>query len=218
VLIVGAGGLGCPAALYLAAAGVGHLMVADDDTVELSNLQRQIAHATADIGRNKVESLRDSVQAVNPHVQVDALCERLDAARLSALLASVDAVVDASDNAATRLMINRACRDAGIPLISGAAIRMEGQLAVFDFRQPGAPCYACLYGEQRDRDEACAENGVLSPIVGVIGALQAVETLKILAGVGEPLCARLLVYDGMSAQMREFRIRQDSSCTVCGKG
>ncbi|TNF36039.1 MAG: molybdopterin-synthase adenylyltransferase MoeB [Gammaproteobacteria bacterium] len=217
VLIVGAGGLGCPVAMYLAAAGVGTLLLADDDTVDLSNLQRQIAHTQADIGRAKVDSLRDTLLALNPDVMVETIAQRLDETALPALLARVDVVVDASDNAATRFAINRACVQASKPLVSGAAIRMEGQLAVFDPRTADAPCYACLYSENLSVNEACVENGVLSPVVGVIGSLQAVETLKVLAGVGDSLAGRLLVYDGMSGQMREFRIPKDPACTVCSK-
>ncbi len=217
VLVVGAGGLGCPLVLYLAAAGVGHITVADDDAVELSNLQRQIAHATADVGKLKVESLAEAAFALNPDVRIDAIAERLQGERLQALVDASDAVVDASDNAATRHAINRACLAAKKPLISGAAIRMEGQLAVFDSKTPGNACYACLYSEATVVNEACAENGVLSPVVGVIGALQAVETLKVLAGIGEPAVNRLQVYDGMSAQWREFRIPKDPACTACGK-
>lgn len=217
VLVVGAGGLGCPVVLYLAAAGVGHIIVADDDVVELSNLQRQIAHATADIGKLKVESLAEAALALNPDVRIETLAERLHGERLQALVDASNAVVDASDNAATRHAINRACLAAKKPLVSGAAIRMEGQLAVFDAAAPGNACYACLYSENAEVDQACAENGVLSPVVGVIGALQAVETLKLLAGVGEPSINRLQVYDGMSAQWREFRIPKDPACTACGK-
>ncbi len=218
VLVIGAGGLGCPAALYLGAAGVGRLLLADDDVVELSNLQRQVAHRTQDIGRTKVDSLRDAVLALNPQVQVEALPVRLAGATLAAAVARADVVLDATDNAASRFAINRACLAAGKPLVSGAAIRFEGQLAVFDPRRADSPCYRCLYGEADPAAGSCAENGVLSPVVGVIGALQAVEALKLLAGFGEPLTGRLAQYDGLRGQWRAFRIPRDGACPDCGPG
>lgn len=215
VLLVGAGGLGCPVALYLGAAGVGTLFIADDDRVDLSNLQRQLAYTQADIGRPKADVLREAVLARNPGIRVEALAERLDAGRLAVLLADVDVVVDASDNAATRLAVNAACVQARKPLVSGAAIRLEGQLAVFDPRSADAACYRCLVSGQPDEDGACARNGVLSPVVGVIGALQAVEALKLLVPMGAPAAGRLLVYDGMQGQWRAFRIPRDPHCPVC---
>lgn len=215
VLVVGAGGLGCPAAMYLAASGVGQLLVADDDVVELSNLQRQIGHATADVGRPKVLSLADRLRAINPGTNVVPLVERLQGERLAEQVAHVDLVLDCSDNFVTRQAINRASRMYGRPLVSGAAIRMEGQVGVFN-RSAASPCYACLYGENsQDGAATCSGNGVLSPLVGVIGAMQAVEALKLLAGVGDPLDGRVLLFDAFTAEWRSVRLGKDPGCPVC---
>lgn len=215
VLIVGAGGLGSPAAMYLAAAGVGRLLLADDDAVDLSNLQRQILHAQRDIGRPKVESARERLLGLNPDVEVVALQARIDAQQLQALLAQVDAVVDASDNFATRFAINAACVAAGKPLVTGAAIRLEGQLSVFIPGRADSPCYRCLYREGEEPDQTCADNGVLAPVVGVIGSLQALETIKLLTGIGQTLCGRLLVFDGLHHEWRTIRLPKDPHCPVC---
>lgn len=216
VLIVGAGGLGAPVALYLAAAGVGKLIIADDDSVDLSNLQRQIIHTSGRIGQSKVESARAQLAEVNPDVQVRALNERLSPERLAELLPEVQAVVDCSDNFTTRFAINQACVQHKVPLVSGAAIRLEGQLAVFDPRQPNSPCYRCLYQEQNDENLSCAASGVLAPLVGVIGSAQAVETLKLLAGFGKSLAGRIQFYDAATGQWREMRLPRDPDCPVCG--
>lgn len=220
VLVIGAGGLGCPAVLYLAAAGVGHIAVADADTIELSNLQRQIAHRTEDIGRAKAERLTEASAALNPRVNLRPLAVRVDDAWLAGNLTgggvpSFDLVLDCSDNFATRHAVNRACHAARIPLVSGAAIRVEGQLAVFDFARAQTPCYACLYGEHGTDDESCVRNGVLAPVTGVIGALQALAALRLLSGYGERAHGRLDVFDGLHGEWRRLRIAADPACPVC---
>ena len=217
VLVVGAGGLGCPVALYLGAAGVGRLLLADGDTVDLSNLQRQIGHATASIGANKADSLARSVRAVNPEIDVRPLCEALDGAALRDAVAAVDLVVDASDNFATRHAVNRACVALRKPLVSGAAIGFSGQLAVFDAGNKAAsPCYHCLFPDQAAEPEVrCAEAGVIAPLVGIIGAMQALEALKYLTGAGTPLAGRLLLWDGLGAEARVMRVPRDPDCPVC---
>jgi adenylyltransferase/sulfurtransferase len=218
VLIVGAGGLGCPVALYLGAAGVGRLHLADGDTVDLTNLQRQIGHATASIGENKAVSLARSVRAINPEIDVSPLREKLAAGALDEAVAAVELVVDASDNFATRHAVNRACVALGKPLVSGAAIGFSGQMAVFDRRRADSPCYHCLFPDQAGEPEMrCAEAGVISPLVGVIGALQALEALKCLTGAGSPLVGRLLIWDGLRAEARILRVPRDPACPVCGQ-
>lgn len=218
VLIVGAGGLGCPAALYLGASGVGRLFVADGDTVDLTNLQRQIGHATAAIGENKADSLARSVRAINPEIEVQPIREALSGEALHEAVAAVDLVVDASDNFATRHAVNRACVQLGKPLVSGAAIGFSGQLAVFDTRRAHTPCYHCLFPDQAGEPEMrCAEAGVFSPLVGVIGAMQAMEALKYLAQVGELLIGRLLLWDGLQAEARVMKVPHDPACPVCGQ-
>ncbi len=217
VLVVGAGGLGCPVALYLAASGVGTLVIADDDVVDVSNLQRQIAHATADVGSNKAQSLADSACAINPLLNVVTLPVRLQGAALQQAVADVDLVLDCSDNFATRLAVNRACVKARKPLVSGAAIRMEGQVAVFDLRKTDSPCYACLYGEDNTEESlTCSQSGVLAPLVGVIGSMQAVEALKLLANCGESLNGRVLAFDARHAEWRTLRLKKDAGCPACG--
>lgn len=216
VLVTGAGGLGSPVALYLAAAGVGRLLIADHDTVDLSNLQRQIAHTTADIGRAKTASARDRIAALNPDVRVECIDVRLTPAELDRLVPGTDLVVDGTDNFTTRFAINNACVRHRVPLVSGAATRLEGQVAVFDARQPEAPCYRCLYREGAELDETCTQTGVLAPVVGMIGTIQATEALKVLAGFGEPLIGRLLVVDAASMDFRTLRLRRDPACPVCG--
>ena len=217
VLIVGAGGLGCPVALYLGASGVGRLWLADGDTVDLTNLQRQIGHATAAIGENKADSLARSVLAVNPEIEVLPIREALSGSRLHEAVAAVDLVVDASDNFATRHAVNRACVQLGKPLVSGAAIGFSGQLAVFDTRRADSPCYHCLFPDEASEAEMrCAEAGVFAPLVGVIGAMQAMEALKYLAQVGELLVGRLLLWDGLRADARVMKVPRDPACPVCG--
>ena len=217
VLLIGAGGLGSAAALYLAAAGVGTLVIADHDRVDLSNLQRQILHRTGDLGRSKVESARDTLTALNPDVHVVGLDARLTTDNLRERIAGVDLVIDGSDNFETRFAVNAACVAERKPLVSGAAIRSEGQLSVFRADLGEGPCYRCLYGETGATEETCAENGVLAPVVGIVGSLQALEAIKVLTGLGEPLNGRLLVFDGMRLEFREMKLRRDPECPVCGR-
>ncbi|MEW6133970.1 MAG: molybdopterin-synthase adenylyltransferase MoeB [Pseudomonadota bacterium] len=215
VLVVGAGGLGCPAALYLGAAGVGRLVIADADEVDLTNLQRQIGHYTAAIGTNKAISLRDSIRAINPGTHVDVLPERLQSEPLEKAIAGVDVVLDCSDNFATRHAVNRACVSLKKPLVSGAALGFAGQLAVFDARRPDSACYHCLFPETVEDGPRCSEAGVLSPLVGVIGSMQAVETIKLLAGCGRPAVGKLALYDALAGEWREVRVPRDEACAVC---
>ncbi|MBB6343250.1 adenylyltransferase/sulfurtransferase [Pseudomonas fluvialis] len=216
VLIIGLGGLGSPVALYLAAAGVGELHLADFDRVDLSNLQRQVAHDSHSIGQPKVESAAARLRAINPAISLQLYAQGLDADSLPAAVAAVDLVLDCSDNFSTREAVNAACVAAGKPLVSGAAIRLEGQLAVFDPRRSDSPCYHCLYGHGSEAELTCSEAGVVGPLVGVVGSLQALEALKLLAGFGEPLVGRLLLIDAFSSQFRELRVKRDPGCTVCG--
>jgi len=216
VLIVGAGGLGSPAALYLATAGVGDITLADDDIVELSNLQRQILHVDASVGRPKAESGRDTLAAYNPETRVTPRVERLDGQRLDDAVGAADLVLDCTDNFATRHAINRACVRHRKPLVSGAAIRFDGQVSVYDLRRDDAPCYHCLFPEADDIEEAnCATMGVFAPLVGIIGAMQAAEALKLLAGVGESLSGRLLWLDVRTMQWRSVNVQRDPECPVC---
>ena len=215
VLIIGAGGLGSPVAIYLAAAGVGQLVLVDFDTVDLTNLQRQILHGSHDLGRPKVESARDTLRALNPEVKVEAINARLEGAALLAEVARADVVVDASDNFATRFAVNDACVAARKPLVSGAAIRMEGQVTVFHNERPASPCYRCLYRDEGELTQTCSENGVLSPVVGIIGSIQATEVLKVLLGIGETLDGRLLLLDALTMEWRSMKLRKDPACG-CG--
>lgn len=215
-LIVGLGGLGSPVALYLAAAGVGELHLADFDTVDLTNLQRQVMHDTLSIGMTKVDSARARLQAINPEIALVAHRTALDEDSLAEAVRAVDLVLDCSDNFGTREAVNRACVAAGKPLVSGAAIRLEGQLSVFDPRQPHSPCYHCLYGHGSEAELTCSEAGVIGPLVGLVGSLQALEALKVLAGFGEPLIGRLLLIDALGSRFRELRVKRDPGCAVCG--
>jgi adenylyltransferase/sulfurtransferase len=217
VLIVGAGGLGCPAAQFLAAAGVGHLTLCDPDRVDLTNLQRQTLFATADIGTPKALAAAARLAAINPEVKVDARVARLEGAALAQAVSAADVVLDCSDNFATRHAVNRACVAAGRPLVSGAAIRFDGQVAVFDPRIPGTPCYHCLFGEGEAIEETrCATMGVFAPLTGIVGATQAAEALKLIARIGTSLAGRLLLFDALAMEWREVRIPRDPSCPVCG--
>ncbi len=215
VLVVGLGGLGSPVAMYLAAAGVGRLLVADFDAVDLSNLQRQILHTTDRIGQTKVDSCIQALSTLNPEVRVEGIKAALNEDSLPALLSGVDLVVEGSDNFATRFAVNEACHRAAIPLVSGAAIRMEGQVSVFSGR-PGDPCYQCLYPRDGGIDETCSANGILAPVVGIIGSIQATEALKILGGFGDPLYGRLLLLDAMTMEWRSVRLPADPNCPICG--
>lgn len=215
VLVIGLGGLGSPLALYLAAAGVGQLVLADDDTVDLSNLQRQIMHRTADIGRAKTDSARTAIAALNPEIKVTTFAYRLAGDALARAVAEADVVVDASDNFATRFALNAACVQARTPLVSGAAIRMEGQVAVFDLRRADSPCYRCLYRDDPGPAEGCAQRGVLAPLPGIIGSVQAVEVIKLLLGIGTTLQGRLLLLDALTLEWRSVILRKDPHCPVC---
>lgn len=218
VLIVGLGGLGSPVAMYLAAAGVGELWLADDDTVELSNLQRQIAHTMDDIDRPKVVSASEAVAALNPDTRTQCIAEKLTGQFLLDAVKSVDLVVDASDNFSTRFEINRACVALKTPLVSGAAIRTEGQVAVFDSRDSSSPCYRCLYDDgSDDQNLSCAESGVLAPVVGIIGTIQALEAIKVLAGYGRALVGQLMVFDAKMMEWRKLSMAKNPDCPVCGK-
>jgi molybdopterin/thiamine biosynthesis adenylyltransferase len=216
VLIVGAGGLGSPAAFYLVSSGVGHIVLADDDEVELTNLQRQILHTTDRIGWAKAQSGKHMLAQLNPEVQVEALVQRLDDKALAEQVALADVVLDCCDNFATRHAVNRACVAYRKPLVSGAAIRFSGQISVFDMRRDDAPCYHCLFPEADDVEELrCATTGVLAPLVGIVGSTQAAEAIKLLAGMGEPLVGRLLCLDALSMQWNTVRFRRDPDCPVC---
>ncbi len=215
VLIVGMGGLGCPAAMYLAAAGVGKLLIADDDIVELTNLQRQIAHAEQSLGQAKVESARNRLLSLNPDVQVTAINERLHGAKLDQAVAEADLVLDACDNFESRFAINAACVAGRKPLVSAAAIRMQGQIIAFDPGQAESPCYQCLYPRFGELDTSCASNGVMAPLVGIIGSIQAMEAVKMLAGIGTSLVGRLLLLDAATMQWRELKLPRDPSCEAC---
>ena len=215
--MIGVGGLGAPVAQYLAAAGVGTITLCHADRVDLPNLQRQILYATADIGQPKVEAAVARLAAVNPEVTLRPLATRVDADALRSLVAEADVVVDCSDNFATRHALNRACVAARKPLVSGAAIRFDGQVAVFDARDPVSPCYHCLFGEGDEIEETrCATMGVFAPLVGIVGATQAAEALKLLAGIGESLAGRLLVLDALTMQWRDLSVPRDPGCAVCG--
>jgi adenylyltransferase/sulfurtransferase len=217
VLVIGAGGLGAPVAQFLVAAGVGSLTLCDPDRVDLTNLQRQILYATPDIGAPKVVAAKGRLAAINPEVRVDAIEARIGPDEMPPLAARADVVVDCCDNFATRHAVNRACVAAKTPLVSGAAIRFDGQVAVFDAREPASPCYHCLFGEGEDLEETrCAVMGVFAPVVGIVGATQAAEVLKLLAGVGESLAGRLLLLDAFAMRWREVRIPRDPACPVCG--
>ncbi|WP_110648351.1 HesA/MoeB/ThiF family protein [Salinicola peritrichatus] len=215
VLIIGAGGLGSPAALYLAGAGVGRLSIADDDIVELSNLQRQIAHCEASLGQSKARSAAEAARRMNATCDAWPIDSRLEGAALTAAVEAADVVLDCTDRFTSRFAINRACVETRTPLVSGAAIRFSGQLAVFDRRRAEAPCYACLYGEQGD-DEAlsCAESGVVSPLVGIIGSFQALEALKLISGAGR-VHRGLSTFDALAGEWRRFDLSRDPECPVC---
>lgn len=215
VLIIGAGGLGCPAAMYLACSGVGQITIADDDKVDLSNLQRQIAHLSTSIGLSKVASLKETMLQLNPDITVTALAERLQGETLALEISKTDVVVDCSDNLQTRLDINKYCKQFKIPLVSGAAIRMEAQLSVFDHRLPESPCYQCLYDADSELSLSCSESGVIAPLVGIIGSMQALETIKLICGIGDTTCGRLLIFDAMSMQWREMALNKNQHCPLC---
>ncbi len=215
-LVIGAGGLGSPAAMYLASAGFGRITLVDADTVDLTNLQRQIAHTTARIGQLKVESARNALQQINPELEIVALAERADQTRLSELVQGATVVLDCTDNFATRHAVNRACVGHKVPLVSGAVGRFDGQISVFDARVEDAPCYSCLFPQDQQFEEmACSTMGVFAPVVGVIGAMQAAEALKLAMAIGTSLAGRLLLLDGLRMEWTSIRIARNPSCPVC---
>ncbi|MDH5765256.1 MAG: molybdopterin-synthase adenylyltransferase MoeB [Gammaproteobacteria bacterium] len=216
VLIIGLGGLGSPVAMYLAAAGVGQLTLVDHDVVDLSNLQRQIIHNTHSIGKSKVESAKETLLQLNAEIKINSINQKLDDSSIDALIKQVDVVIDASDNFPTRFSINKSCFNNKRPLVSGAAIRMEGQVSIFDLRTEHSPCYRCLYDEQGAVAETCSENGVMSPMVGMIGSIQALETIKLISGIGDTLTGKLLLCDGLHQEWRSMKLRKDPACPVCG--
>jgi len=216
VLVIGLGGLGCPAAMYLASSGIGHLVLADDDTVDLSNLQRQIAHGTDNIGMSKVASAAESIARLNDTVRVTTLDQRLEGDALDAAVKGADVILDCTDNFSTRFAINAAAVKYKVPLVSGAAIRLEGQVSVFDVRDAGNPCYQCLYQDGDDMQLSCSESGVMAPLVGIIGTLQALEAIKLITGIGSTLTGRLLFLDAQTMQFREMKLKKNPACPCCG--
>ncbi len=214
VLIVGLGGLGSPVALYLAASGVGELWLADDDRVDLTNLQRQIVHDTAQVGQLKTESAQAKLHALNPEVNLVSIPKRLEIAHLLSYIKAVDAVVDCSDNFATRFALNQACVQAKKPLISGAALGFQGQVSVF-LPRAESPCYRCLYADHEEVAETCSNSGVIAPLLGIIGSVQAIEVLKVLMDIGQTLCGKLLLFDGYRSQWRAVTLPKDPFCPVC---
>jgi len=215
VLIIGAGGLGSPASIYLAAAGVGQITLYDNDEVDLSNLQRQIAHHTNDIGTDKVISTRETLKKINPEVKVIAVKQRLEGELLNTEVQNADIVLDCCDNFTTRFAVNAACVAHKTPLVSGAAIRFEGQVTVFTPGIDNSPCYNCLYTDNGEEMQNCASNGVISPITGVVGSIQALEAMKLIMGIGDTLTGRLLLLDGLSMQWNEMKLRRNDRCPTC---
>ena len=216
ILIVGAGGLGSPAAMYLAAAGVGNITIYDDDEVELSNLQRQIAHHTPDIGIDKVISTRQTLNKLNPDINVTAIKQRLAGQQLAIETTAADVVLDCSDNFSTRFAINRACVEHQTPLVSGAAIRFEGQISVFTAGKNDSPCYNCLYSSEGEELQNCSTNGVIAPITGIVGSIQALEAMKLILNIGETLTGRLLLLDGLTMEWQTLKLRKNAACPTCG--
>lgn len=218
-LIVGMGGLGAPAAQFLVAAGVGTVTICDADSVDLTNLQRQILYSTADIGARKVDAAAQRLRAVNPEVRIETIPRRVDANALLPLVRGADVVLDCCDNFATRHAVNAACVESGKPLVSGAAVRFDGQVAVFDPRDAASPCYHCLFGDGDELEETrCATMGVFAPLVGIVGAMQAAQALQLLGGFGTPLTGRLLLVDALAMRVREMTVPRDPACPVCAAG
>ncbi len=214
VLIVGMGGLGSPSAFYLAAAGIGHLILADFDRVELSNLQRQIIHSTPDVGKDKVDSAKETLVALNPEINVTTIKE-LTEENLATHVSQADVVLDGTDNFKSRFAINKTCVEAETPLVSAAVIRFEGQLSVFKGYEINQPCYQCLYSEEGDGAENCVENGILAPVAGVLGTMQALQAIKVLLSLGEQLCGELMLVDALDLSFRRVGIAKDSQCPIC---
>jgi adenylyltransferase/sulfurtransferase len=217
ILIVGAGGLGSPSAMYLAAAGIGSITIYDDDEVELSNLQRQIAHHTSDIGTDKVISTRETLNKLNPDIKVKAVKQRLAGEQLDIEVKAADVVLDCSDNFLTRFAINKACVDHQTPLASGAAIRFEGQVSVFTPGKNNSPCYNCLYSSEGEELQNCSTNGVIAPITGIIGSIQALEAMKLIMTIGETLTGRLLILDGLTMEWNTLKLKKNPKCPTCGE-
>lgn len=214
-LIVGLGGLGSPAALYLAAAGVGTLSFADFDTVEVSNLQRQIAHTSARVGQLKTDSAKEACLQINSDCHIETLNYALEAEELDKIIPDCTVVLDCSDNFPTRFAINEVCVRYKVPLVSGAAIRFDGQISVFDSRQPDSPCYRCLYTDGDNSVDTCAQAGILGPVVGMVGCVQAIEAVKLMCGIGDSLAGRLVLFDGLSMEWNEIQLRKNPACPVC---
>ncbi len=215
VLIIGLGGLGSPVSLYLASAGVGEIVLVDFDKVDISNLQRQIVHTTPNLGRLKVESAKDHLQAINPEIHIECIDHALDGEQLLSEAEKADVIVGASDNFQTRFTLNEASVKTKTPLVSGAAIRFEGQVSVFNPKDENSPCYRCLYGEDVATEETCTANGVIAPLLGIIGSIQANETLKILMGIGETLQGKLLLHDSLYMELNQAILKKDPACPVC---
>ncbi|QDZ29161.1 molybdopterin-synthase adenylyltransferase MoeB [Noviherbaspirillum sp. UKPF54] len=216
-LVIGAGGLGSPAAYYLASAGVGKITLVDNDSVDLTNLQRQILHTTERVGQPKAQSGKQTLEKINPDIEIVALSERVEGERLSALVAQASVVLDCSDNFTTRHAVNRACVEHEVPLVSGAAIRFDGQISVFDARHADTPCYACLFPPDQEFEEVlCSTMGVFAPLVGIIGTMQAAEALKVIADIGESLAGRLLLLDARHMEWTSIRVARNAGCPVCG--
>ncbi len=217
VVIMGVGGLGSPAAMYLAAAGVGILTLVDFDTVDSSNLQRQIVHNTSSIGESKVESAKRTLLALNPETNINCINKKLTLDELESLITDTSCVIDATDNFTARFLINRACVSQRTALISAAAIQFEGQITVFDLRQENSACYACLYNESGEENTNCSDNGILAPVVGILGSMQALEAIKLICTIGETLKNRLLIFDALALQWRTMKLNKDTKCPVCSK-
>jgi adenylyltransferase/sulfurtransferase len=215
VVIMGVGGLGSPAAMYLAAAGVGILTLVDFDTVDNSNLQRQIVHTIDSVGESKVSSAKNTLLKINPETTIHCIDQRLTQDALEALIAETSCVIDATDNFASRFLINRACVSRKVALVSAAAIQFEGQISVFDLRKEDSACYACLYAETGEENTNCSDNGILAPVVGILGSMQALEAIKVICGIGDTLQNRLLIFDALSMQWRTMRLKKDPGCAVC---
>ena len=215
MLIIGMGGLGSPTALYLAASGVGHIIIADFDQVELSNLQRQIIHGTSDIGDDKVNSAKAKMLEINPNIKVTIANEIVHTDNLSSLIKDVDIVLDGTDNFESRFEINKACVEFQKPLVSAAVIRLEGQISVFKGYEKDQPCYQCLYSEEGNENESCVQNGVLAPVAGLVGTIQALQAIKVLLGLGDQLCGTLLLVDGLDLSFRKVKIGKDLKCPIC---
>ncbi len=215
VLIIGLGGLGSPSSMYLASAGVGHLVLVDFDKVDLSNLQRQIIHSTPDIGRPKTESARETLKTLNPEIKITTIDHALDEKELLEQARLADVIIDASDNFRTRFAINKASVESKTPLVSGAAIRFEGQISVFDPRNDESPCYRCLYNDDVATQETCTANGVIAPLLGIIGSIQANEAMKLIMNIGETLNGKLMLLDVMHMEWNQARLGKDPKCPVC---